>query len=277
MKLQKRILKISALQKLQILFYNMEKDHISEFSAQCAYYVILSFIPFFILLITLIQYTNIESEQLFYIISKVIPASMKDIILNIIKEIYSKSIGTISVSLIFTLLSADRGLFALNKGLSLIYKKTDTKEKTYIYLRIRAIIQTILFIIIIMILLIVMVFGKTIVSMIKDNLGGLKNYNVFSEILTRIGILVILFFMILFMYKFMSGYKVKLKKQVLGSIFSSVTISIVSLVFSKFLEIFRGFSITYGSLTTLMLIMMWTYSCFFIIFIGAEINNYNSR
>ena len=31
---------------------NMEKDHISEYSAQCSYYTILSFIPFVISNIT---------------------------------------------------------------------------------------------------------------------------------------------------------------------------------------------------------------------------------
>ena len=63
----------SKISSIQTILDNMGKDHISEFSAQCAYYVILSFIPFVILLLTLIQYTNIEQQQLFDIISKIIP------------------------------------------------------------------------------------------------------------------------------------------------------------------------------------------------------------
>ena len=39
---------------LEELTDNMNKDHISESSAQCSYYTILSFIPFIILVITLI-------------------------------------------------------------------------------------------------------------------------------------------------------------------------------------------------------------------------------
>ena len=61
---------------------NMEKDHISEYSAQCSYYTILSFIPFVILLITLIQYTNIEQQTLFDAISKIIPATMSGFVLD---------------------------------------------------------------------------------------------------------------------------------------------------------------------------------------------------
>ena len=59
---------IEKYKKIEKLFINMEKDHIGESCAQCAYYTILSFIPFIILLITLIQYTGLEPQTLFDII-----------------------------------------------------------------------------------------------------------------------------------------------------------------------------------------------------------------
>ena len=64
------------------------------------------------------------------------------------------------------------------------------------------------------------------------------------------------------------------KSQIPGAVFSSVALIIISFVFSKYLDIFKGFSITYGSLTALMLTMMWTYTCFYAIFLGAEINKF---
>ena len=70
----------------------------------------------------------------------------------------------------------------------------------------------------------------------------------------------------------MPGHKITFKSQIRGALFGSIALNIVSFVFSKYLYIFRGFSITYGSLTTLILIMMWTYACFYIVFLGAEIN-----
>ena len=70
----------------------------------------------------------------------------------------------------------------------------------------------------------------------------------------------------------MPGHKITFRSQVPGAIFSSVALIVISFVFSKYLDIFKGFSITYGSLTALMLLMMWTYTCFYAIFLGAEIN-----
>ena len=93
----------SKLSSIKTILNNIREDHISEFSAQCAYYVILSFVPFVILLLTLIQYTNIEQQQLLNIMSEMIPSSMSEMVLGIVREVYSKSVGTVSISLIFTI------------------------------------------------------------------------------------------------------------------------------------------------------------------------------
>ena len=38
----------SKINTIQKILNNLKEDHISEYSAQCAYYVMLSFIPFII-------------------------------------------------------------------------------------------------------------------------------------------------------------------------------------------------------------------------------------
>lgn len=266
----------SKLLSIQTILDNMEKDHINEFSAQCAYYVILSFIPFIILLLTLIQYTNIEQHQLFDIISKLIPSSMNEIVLGIVKEVYSKSVGTVSISLIFTLLSADKGLFALIKGLHLVYNYSSHKRKSMLYLKITSILKTMVFIILVAIGAVLLVFGNTIISTIQEKFGLLENYTIISQLITQIIFTLVVFIVFLCLYKFIPGYKITFKSQIRGAIFSSIALIIISFVFSKYLDIFKGFSITYGSLTALMLIMMWTYTCFYVIFLGAEINKFYS-
>lgn len=258
--------------KLQNIFTNMSKDHISESSAQCAYYTILSFIPFMILLISLIQYTGVKPQTLFQAISKIIPSNMSEMVLNIVQEAYSKSIGTISISIIFTIWAAGKGLYALTKGLQTVYNIHSKKGSSYIYLRLKAVVETIVFIFLITIGLVVLVFGDVLKSIIQERFGGLKNYNNLSTLITEIGFIFITFIIFLLLYKFMPQHKVKIKSQIYGAIFGAITLNIISFVFSRYLYIFKGFSITYGSLTTLMLIMMWTYACFYTVFLGAELN-----
>ena len=113
--------------KMQEMSENMKRDHISESAAQCSYYTILSFIPFLILLITLIQYTGIAPQTLFDAISKIIPSSMSEMVLGIVQEVYSKSIGTISISIIFTIWTAGKGFYALTAGLQTVYQTKGTE------------------------------------------------------------------------------------------------------------------------------------------------------
>lgn len=264
-------------QKFQELTENMKRDHISESAAQCAYYTILSFIPFVILLITLIQYTGIAPQTLFDAISKVIPSSMSEMVLGIVQEVYSKSIGTISVSIIFTLWSAGKGFYALTAGLQTVYQTKSKKITSYIYLRVKVLLETILFIIMIVMGLTILVFGNGAIDIIKENFGALENYNLISSIMTQLGVIFATFVVFLLLYKFMPKHRVSIKSQVYGALFGAISLNIISFVFSRYLTIFKGFSITYGSLTTLMLVMMWTYSCFYTVFLGAEFNKFMNK
>ena len=45
------------------------------------------------------------------------------------------------------------------------------------------------------------------------------------------------------------------------------------LVFSIYVDRFNGFS-TYGSLTTIIILMLWLYACMYIVMVGAFLNRY---
>lgn len=264
-------------QKFQELSENMKRDHISESAAQCSYYTILSFIPFVILLITLIQYTGIAPQALFDAISQIIPSSMSEMVLGIVQEVYSKSIGTISISIIFTMWSAGKGLYALTTGLQTVYQTKSKKITSYIYLRVKVLLETILFIVMIVMGLTILVFGNGVIDIVKRNFGVLEKYNQISSILAQLGVILATFVVFLLLYKFMPKHRVPFKSQVYGAFFGAIALNIISFVFSRYLTIFKGFSITYGSLTTLMLVMMWTYSCFYTVFLGAELNKFMNK
>lgn len=264
-------------EKFQELSENMKRDHISESAAQCSYYTILSFIPFVILLITLIQYTGIAPQTLFEAISKIIPSSMSEMVLGIVQEVYSKSIGTISISIIFTLWSAGKGFYALTTGLQTVYHTKSQKITSYIFLRIKVLLETMLFIVMIVMGLTVLVFGNGVIDIVKENFGGLESYNLISSIMAQLGFIFATFVVFLLLYKFMPKHRISIKSQIYGALFGAVSLNIISFIFSRYLTIFKGFSITYGSLTTLMLVMMWTYSCFYTVFLGAELNKFINK
>lgn len=257
----------------RIKFYIRDVDisYISEHAAGCAYYTILAFIPLLLLILTLTKYFRIDEEIFIYILEGIIPGDiLNEAVISIVKEVQSKSVGTVTISAIFTLWSAGRGFFALCKGLSTAYE-VETENK-YIRFKLRALISTIIFIIAILLSLVLLVFGNNINVFLKEK------FNIFSNLFDfllniKIIISIILLTVILaIMYRFIPKHEYKLKDQIPGAIFAAIACNVVSLFYSIYVNLFTGFSIMYGSLTTIVLAMLWIYACMYSILLGATIN-----
>lgn len=258
------------LNKIEYVSNKMKEDHIGEYAAECAYFTILSFIPFIIFFLTLIQFTNVDKESIFYWIRQVVPTTMEDMILGIIDEVYAKSVGTISIAALVALWSSSKGFYYLSKGLRKIYNTE--KSKLTAIVRLEGLFYTLIFVIALIVFLIIMVFGKRIHKLMLDKFthislitGGILKIRWFI-------LIILMFFIFLMIYRFIPKHKMKLKTQMLGAIFSSLAWYITSWCFSVYIDVFQGFSNTYGSLTSIILVMMWVYVCMYIILLGGEIN-----
>lgn len=259
-------------ENIKSFFKKLDNHHISEYTAQCAYYTILSFIPFIMLIVTLIQYTSISKESLFSIIQNVMPDTMSETTMGIIQEVYSKSVGTVSISAIFVLWSAKKGFYALSKGLHNIYE-TD-KDNNFLRMQIKSLVLTVFFVLAIISVLVLSVFGNSLVDILESKYNisrGVLNIVHFS----KIAIYFVLFNILLLIYKFVPGHKQKVKKQIPGAVVATIGWFTISSIFSVYLDTFKGFSVMYGSLTTIVLAMMWVYFCMYIILIGAVVNNFS--
>lgn len=258
------------ISKVNKFLKQLEKHHVNEYSIQCAYYVILSFIPFLILLFSLIQFTTIGKETIFFWIRDIFPGNISGFVEGIIREASFKSIGTLSISIIFILWSAGKGFFALCKGFHYIYETP--REYNYWFLKLKSIICIIIFIIMVVVALVVVTFGGTIVDILKNKYMGLSTpINIILK-LRWLWQFLILFGVFLLMYKFVPKHKVKFVTQIPGALFSAIGWYVLSWGFSVYLDVFKNFSIIYGSLTSIMLLMIWVYWCMYIILLGAELN-----
>lgn len=258
------------IKKFEYVNNKLKEDHIGEYAAECAYFTILSFIPFIMFFLTLIQFTNVDKATIFYWVSQVIPTTMKDMILGIIDEVYNKSVGTISITVILALWTASKGFYYLSKGLRKIYETEKTKLTPIV--RIEGLLYTLIFVIAIIAFLVIMILGKRIH---KVMLNKFKTISLITGLILKVRfffLIGIMFFIFLIIYAFIPRHKMKIKMQVLGALFSSIAWYVASWIFSVYIDVFQGFSNTYGSLTSIILIMMWVYVCMYIILLGAEIN-----
>ncbi|NBK91446.1 YihY/virulence factor BrkB family protein [bacterium 1XD21-13] len=267
MKLIKKIIKL-----VRGFLKAMNEDHVGAYAAQSAYFIMLSFIPFIILLLTLIQYTTLTRADIYGAAQVIFPDSMNGFVIDIINEVYSKTAVTVSLSAITAAWSAGKGFLALMRGMNSVYDVEE--QRNYIILRFRSAIYTIVFVISIILSLVVLVFGNSIHQAAVVHMPFLAVIT--GMILQMKDIVAIAFFTLVFMllYKFVPNRKARLLSQAPGAVFSSVCWYLFSIGFSLYVTYTPGLSNMYGSLTTIILAMLWLYFCMYIILLGAELNSY---
>lgn len=246
-------------------------DFISAFSAQAAFFIIISFFPFIMFLLTLLQYLPLTENSLVEMISQYIPFSIRGLLVDIIGELYTKASGTLlSVTVITALWSAARGFLAIIKGMNGVYRIKETRN--YFKLRFAASIYTLVFTIIIVISLGILVFGNKIYIYIQSRLPLLSELAmIVISLRTIVGLCILVIFFLL-LYTLIPNRKTKLLKELPGAIISATGWMLFSYAYSFYIDNMGNFSYMYGSLAAIVLCMLWVYFCMYIMFIGAEIN-----
>lgn len=257
-------------QKAVTVSEEVSKAHVGAYAAQSAYFFMLCMIPIILLLLTLVQYTPVTKADVMTAVMQVFPSSVDSLMISIVNQVYNQSMGIIPVTIIVALWSAGKGVLAMTSGLNCIYGCHETRN--YIFLRIRSTIYTVLFIIVILLLLVVSVFGNSLNIFISTHAEFLKPLADWTIDKRALITPIVLMGFSLLIYKFLPNRKARFVKQIPGSVFAAVGWMVISWVFSVYVDIFQGFSNMYGSLTTIVLIMLWLYFCMYSILLGGEFN-----
>lgn len=258
------------LEVIRKFMKRFNEDHVGAFAAQSAYFILLSFIPFVLLLVTMVRYTPLTQEIVTEALTRAVPVEFRSFVEGIVDEVFGKSAAFVPVSAVIALWSAGKGINALTNGLNCIYRVEETRS--YLINRLRSMVYTFVFVVAVVGTLVLLVFGNQIQARIADRvptIAGLTSVIVGLRTFVALAMLCLIFLMI---YRFVPNRKASLKSQLPGAMVSSVAWSLFSLIFSIYIDFIPGTANMYGSLTTLVLIMLWLYFCMWILLIGAEIN-----
>lgn len=205
-------------------------------------------------------------------VANVVPESITPAILAIVNQVYNQSAAVIPITVIVAMWSAGRGVLAVTAGLNCIYKSQETRN--YLYLRIRATFYTVSFIVVIVVTLVVLGFGNSISLFVEEHIPIASHVTQFLIEIRTITIFLGLIVFSLCIYKFLPNRKDRLFAQLPGAVFTAVGWLFTSFFVSKYMEIFKGFEDMYGSLTTIVLIMLWLYFSMYIMLLGGKVNMY---
>ena len=264
----------SIIKKGSYILETIEEHQIGVYAAQAAYFFVLSMIPLLLLLLTMVRFTPATSYDVIEGVQKLFPSSVQIWMISIINQVYAKSGQIIPVTLLTALWSAGRGVLSVTAGLNIIYEHRETRN--YIFLRLRATMYTVLFLVAIVSSLLLSVFGNLIGGLLYERLPILTGVLDFLLANRTILTFVVLTFFWTLVYTFLPNrigdVWSRIRQQMPGAVFTACGWLLLSYIFSIYLDVFPGFSDMYGSMATLTLIMLWLYLCMYVILLGAEVN-----
>ncbi len=260
------------LKRLAEFIKNCNEDQLTLYAAQSSFFMMFSLFPIIMIIISIIQLVLPFSESEFInTIESYIPLRFDFDISFLLQNLFSNSAGTIiSVSAITVLWSASKVVYSLVLGLNSIHHTTETRSN--IIRRLLSILYTLIFIVIIIFYFIVLVFGNYIQLYLEKLIPALTDASVLIVCLrTALSITVLVLFFAL-IYKALPDKRLKFRAQLPGAIFATAGWLIFSYIFNIYINNFSNYSYIYGSLTAIILFMLWMYFCMIILLAGAELN-----
>lgn len=254
------------------LFKKLSHDDIFASSAQLSYYLILSFFPFLIFVITAIGYLNLDSADIIYGLKLVFPKSVHDLVISTINQVVNiRNNELFWISLFGTLVSASTGFRGAIKAINKSYGVRETRFFPLVWLI--SVISTVALAAAIIFTLILLIFGKSIGTFVSIKLGlGDDFIRYWSNLRLSIAIISIIL-SIACIYKFAPAYRPKWKEVFIGAIVSTGGWLLLSFAFSKIINIQNSFSMLYGSLSSMFALIVWLYLTSFVFILGMEVNS----
>ena len=256
----------------------ISEDRVTVYAAQASFFLVISAIPFIILLINLIGSFIPEGvADVLISMGDALPEKLRDLYLSIIGELYSKpAVNLISITALTAFWMASRGISSVRSGISTVYRSHPDEGIIKGFLM--SALYTAVFLVLLIVIVVVQLFGTQLYWTVKtaspEAVGPLD-----AILRFKIPILYVTlstFFALLYYAVNRRGEYVdrKFYHHLPGAIVAAAGWMFFSYFYSLYTTYFTGVSYIYGSLTAVVLLLLWMYVCMIILLVGAEINKF---
>jgi membrane protein len=246
-------------------------------AAQLSYYFLLALFPLLLFLVTLFGYfaeagSELRNKLLSYL-GTVMPGAAITLVHTTLDEIsQSRGGGKLSLGILAALWAASNGMGAISDTLNVAYAVKE--DRPWWKVRLIAIFLTITVSLFIMFALAIVFFGGKLGEQIAGHFGFSAAFTIAWKVLQWP--IALLFLLATFDLIYYFAPNIKRAKPRLGSAGAASAVVLwllVSFSFRAYLHFFNSYSVTYGSLGALIVLMLWFYFTGLAILIGGEINS----
>lgn len=246
-------------------------DDIFALGAQLAYYMVLSFIPFLMFLMTLVGFSHLNSDAVLNLLSNVMPTEAFNLIQSTVIEIVDREqTGLLWISIALAIWVSSSGFKAVIKGLNKAYGVKETRS--YIKLKLISMIYTILLALVVIATLFLFVFGDVIGDFFMKVLEHPKFIYYIWNMLRYVVVILIMILFFMFLYNATPCVRLGWLEVIPGAVITTLGWISISYIFAYYVNNFSNYSRLYGSLGAVFMFMTWMFITSMILILGGEIN-----
>ena len=242
------------------------------FAAQLSFYFMLSLVP--ILLIISQVLSLIFKKDLQQAVGGIIDYIGQTHITGVIENLITGT-GSGAMSVVFVVVAiwaASRAQFSLTRIANFTLSDGQYTGNGYIRDRLRAVVTMTLTMITIIFAIVVLMYGDMILSLVFRIIGHEEVARTLWTWLRWPTAMVLYFLMISYNYYVLPTDKIKFKSVIPGSLFSSIGLLLVTVIYSRYATNVANYNVLYGSLATIAAMMIWFYFLAWVLFLGILFN-----
>ena len=258
------------------LFSILSTQDVMVLPGQIAFFLILSIFPMLILVGLIISKFSMPISELLSFLKDILPGNIYEITEPFISgKDFDTNVGFFMIVGFFM---ASNGTHSIILASNKLYGFSNAD---YLKRRIKAFILILVTMFMLIFTMVILAFGNQILKLIFDNFD-IKNMNLFYnlyDILKWPITMFILIFLLKLIYVISPDKRIMSKNTTRGALFATISIMIITFIYTHFFIEFNNYNIIYGSLSNIIIMMVWVYFVSYIIVIGIAINvnDYRNR
>jgi membrane protein len=254
--------------KGKVLWSEFSVVKAGTYASSIAYFTFLSLIPLLAICISLVSIAGIDEQEVVGLLVAVVPDALKDLVRGLVNDAFSRSGIAFSLSTIVLLWSASKGVKALRGGLNAAFAVKESRSAPAV---VAISIGTVIVLGVLIAAMMYIVFNKGVMSVVTSIVPGFQQ----SGLMNVLAPILVLAFGVLILdvcYSLLPAGTRRFSTQLPGAALATLACGVLSFGFRVYVDHFGDFTVLYGSIATVALLLMWIYFMSYIIIAGAFVN-----
>lgn len=265
---------MSLLDFLILFFKQIQEDNINSKANAMAFNFMMAIFPGIIFLFTLIPYFPIKGlqDQILTFMEGAMPLSIYSLMRETVSDIISRPRGgLLSFGFLFALYAAMNGTLSMMTAFDECHKSS-AKARGFLKARFIALSITVINALVLIVSVTVLLVGEHVLDYLYS-FHQISAFNYYIFMLIRyVTVIVSFFFLTAFIYYFAPSVNIRWSFFSLGAFVATALNILVTVGLSVYLSNFATYNKLYGSIGTIIALMLWLYMTSMVLLIGFEMN-----